>query len=83
VLDEARVRGSGAGLEPPAGSMFRDGVWHYRPDLPPMMLLRLTHSDLAGDHELYDRGRCRALADVAPGAANGDVVVLSVCAQGE
>lgn len=33
VLDEARVRGSGAGMEPPDGSVLQDGWWVYRPAL--------------------------------------------------
>jgi hypothetical protein len=30
VLEEARVRGSGAGMEPPEGAVLRDGWWVYR-----------------------------------------------------
>ena len=30
VLVEARIRGSGAGMDPPDGAVLRDGVWHYR-----------------------------------------------------
>lgn len=33
VLDEARVRGSGAGMEPPEGSVLHEGWWVYRPRL--------------------------------------------------
>jgi len=32
VLQEARVRGSGAGMEPPDGSVLEDGWWVYRAD---------------------------------------------------
>ena len=28
---EARIRGTGAGMEPPEGAELRDGIWHYRP----------------------------------------------------
>jgi hypothetical protein len=31
VITEARIRGTGAGMEPPAGSVLKDGVWRYRP----------------------------------------------------
>jgi hypothetical protein len=31
-LVEARIRGSGAGMEPPAGAVLKNGVWHYRPN---------------------------------------------------
>lgn len=29
LLEEARVRGSGAGMEIPEGAVLRDGAWHY------------------------------------------------------
>lgn len=33
-LVEARIRGSGAGMEPPDGAVLKNGVWHYQPTLP-------------------------------------------------
>ncbi len=33
-LSRARIRGSGAGMEPPPGSWLLHGVWHYRLDDP-------------------------------------------------
>jgi hypothetical protein len=30
VLDEGRVRGSGAGMDPPEGAVLQDGWWVYR-----------------------------------------------------
>ena len=34
-LVEARIRGHGAGMEPPEGLVLKNGVWHYTPRLPP------------------------------------------------
>ena len=82
VLVEARVRGSGAGMEPPAGSTFRDGVWHYDPHLAPLAVLRLTQSNFAAGYELCDGGGCTALSAAAPRAGNGDVIELSACGGG-
>ena len=79
VLTEARVRGSGAGMEPPADSTFRDGVWHYDPHLPPLNELRLTHSSYTSGYELCQSGRCVQLTDFAPRASNGDVIELRPC----
>jgi hypothetical protein len=44
VITEARIRGTGAGMEPPADARLSNGVWHYRPATPPQAVLRLTHS---------------------------------------
>ena len=79
VLTEARVRGSGAGMEPPADSRFADGVWHYDPHLPPLNELRLTQSSYTSGYELCERDRCAPLTDFAPRAGNGDVIELRPC----
>ena len=34
-IGEARVSGSGAGMEPGSDAVLRDGVWHYHPATPP------------------------------------------------
>ena len=46
VLTEARVRGSGAGMEA-SGRQLRNGVWRYDPHVPPLDVLRLTQSSFA------------------------------------
>ena len=38
VLDEARVAGSGAGMEPPADARLEGGAWRYRPTSHPAAL---------------------------------------------
>jgi len=47
ALTDARVRGSGAGMEPPDGSVLQDGWWVYRSDLR-VPLLRLASSGATG-----------------------------------
>ena len=79
VITEARILGTGAGMEPPAGSVLKDGVWHYRPALPPQTALRLTHSPYAAGYELCVGGRCRQLADHLPGIDNNVVIELREC----
>lgn len=75
----ARIRGSGAGMEPPDGAVLREGVWHYRPALPPQAALRLTHSPHATGYELCLDGRCAPLADRLPGIDNNAVIDLRPC----
>lgn len=79
VLTEARIRGSGAGMEPPAGAILRDGVWHYRPELPPQVVLRLAHSPHAGGYTLCSPTLCRPLADYLPGLAPYSMIELASC----
>ncbi len=67
---EARIRGSGAGMEPPQGAILDNGVWHYVPRLAPQKSLRLANSTFTSGYELCTEGRCRPLAELASGAEN-------------
>jgi hypothetical protein len=79
VITEARIRGSGAGMEPPAGSVLKNGVWHYRPALPPQAVLRLSHSPHAGGYTLCTSTVCAPLADQLPGIDNTATIELREC----
>jgi hypothetical protein len=79
LVTEARVRGSGAGMEPPAGSWFKSGIWHYRPALPPQAVLRLTHSPYAAGYTLCTAGLCLPLADHLPGMEDNAVIEIREC----
>ena len=52
VLVEARVKGTGAGMEITDDAYFKDGSWHYQPKLPILPVLRLGRTPEAGDFEL-------------------------------
>jgi len=78
VLTEARIRGSGAGMEPPAGAVLDGGVWHYHPQLPPLPRLTLARSRYVRDYELCAAGRCRPLSKWIPIAAG--VTTVAPCA---
>ena len=79
ILSEARIRGSGAGMEIPDGALLANGVWHYRPALPPLERLRLTHSPYAEDYEFCNPGSCKALAELLPGMADTALVEIVPC----
>lgn len=76
ALVEARIRGSGAGMEIPADAILREGVWHYRPSLAPQPALHLARSDFVADYELCVE-RCRPLRDWIPVAAG--VTTIAPC----
>ena len=60
-LVEARVRGSGAGVDPPEGSRWEAGAWRYRPALPAVPSFVLAASEFTPDHELCVGQQCRPL----------------------
>ncbi len=53
-------------MEPPAGSVLKNGVWHYRPALSPQPVLRLTHDYFTVD--AADVTHLRGLVDLFDGA---------------
>jgi len=75
VLTQSRVEGFGAGMEPASGAKLVDGMWRWRPTLPPLPALRLTSSPFAGDYTICVAGRCRALHELVTDAG---VVVVTV-----
>jgi hypothetical protein len=79
VIDEARVRGTGAGMEPPDGAVLKNRVWHYRPAVPPQSQVKLAHSAYTAGYELCIDGACRPLAGHLPGAENPSTIVLEAC----
>ena len=79
TIAEARIRGSGAGMEIPEGAVLRDGVWHYRPGLPPLPAVRLTHSPYVAPYTLCVAGDCRPLPGwLAGGGAIPDNAVIEL-----
>lgn len=76
-LVEARIRGSGAGMEPPAGAVLEKGVWRYTPQLAPLERLNLAHSNFTPGYELCTGGRCRPLAELVGHAENGPLEIYA------
>ena len=70
---EARVKGSGAGMEPAADARLRDGWYVWQPSTPPQARLILARSDAVADHVLCFAGDCRPLSRYTGGT--GPVIV--------
>lgn len=75
----ARIRGTGAGMEPPPGAVLRDGAWHYVPAVPALERVTLAHSPYTRGYELCLDGACRPLADYLPGIAGTATIDLFSC----
>lgn len=79
-LTEARIRGSGAGMEPPPDAVLtKDGVWHYRPPLAPLERLQLARSDYVADYSICWDSGCHPLAELAGPPAAAPKVELFAC----
>jgi hypothetical protein len=79
TLVEARIRGSGAGMEPPDGAVLKDGVWHYQPALPPQDRVRLTRSSYVADYDLCWDNTCRPLKTMFGSPETAPEVDLIAC----
>lgn len=75
-LVEARVRGSGAGMEPGGDAVLENGWYVYRPQLSPQRSLLLAASGATRDGWLLcSEGDCLPL-----GAVAGEAVAIAPCA---
>lgn len=71
----ARVKGSGAGMEPPEGAVLQGGWWVYIPRIGPQPRLVLAASGATGaGWTLCTAQGCRELGKVA-----GEPTVLEFC----
>lgn len=76
-LTEARVKGSGAGIDPPEDAVLEDGWWVYAPKAAPVPRLVLAASGATvSGWSLCADGACRTL-----GAEAGETVTLEACAE--
>ena len=72
---EARIKGSGAGMDPPEGSVLKDGWWVYAPKVPAQQRLVLAASGATGGGwSLCAIGGCTVI-----GARPGDPAVVTAC----
>lgn len=77
VIAEARIQGSGAGMDPPDDAVLKDGTWHWTPKLPPQQAVELRRSGATADWSVCYSGSCRPMGELVP--ANADPVTLTMC----
>ena len=73
----ARIRGSAAGMEPPADAVLRNGWFEYTPPTVSPEGLRLTRSTFTADYDWCVAGLCAPLGTLLP--SDGDITLLSPC----
>lgn len=80
-LVEARVHGAGAGMEPPADAVLKDGAWHYVPKLPPLPSVVLTHSPHVAAYAVCSAGQCQPVDAWLPGLPEHAIMTLLPCTE--
>ncbi|HJU71751.1 MAG TPA: DUF1850 domain-containing protein [Paucimonas sp.] len=79
LLVEARIRGSGAGMDIPDDAVLVNGVWHYAPALKSVPRLRLARSPYVADYQLCYGARCHPMAEIAGPVESATLVELYPC----
>ena len=78
-LVQARIKGSGAGMEPPPEARLVDGWFQWWPARAPMPQLVLGNSGAAGEWRLCSDGHCRTLSEIFGHPVGVNVTTMSVC----
>ena len=78
-LVQARVKGSGAGMEPPPEARLVDGWFQWQPKRAAVPQLVLGNSGAAGEWRLCSDGQCRALSEIFGRPAGPNVTTMSAC----
>ena len=78
-LVQARVKGSGAGMEPPPDARLVDGWFQWQPKRAPMPRVVLGNSGAAGEWRLCSDGHCRTLSEIFGHPVGANVTTMSAC----
>jgi hypothetical protein len=78
-LVQARVKGLGAGMEPPPDARLVDGWFQWQPNRAPMPELLLGNSGAAGEWRLCSDGNCQTLSEIFGHPIGADVINMSAC----
>jgi hypothetical protein len=78
MATESRIRGSGAGMEPPPDAVLHEGWWRYTPSVQQPSELPLSRSGFVADFERCDAQGCQPLSHWLP--SDGGVTLLRACA---
>lgn len=78
-LVQARVKGSGAGMEPPPEARLIDGWFQWQPKRAPMPEVVLGNSGAAGEWRLCHHGKCQTLSAIFGHPVGTNVTTLRAC----
>ena len=78
-LVEARIEGSGAGMEPGEGARLEGGFWVWRPERPALAEVILARSGATADWRICEADRCRSAEEALGRPADGEPARLVPC----
>ena len=78
-LVQARVKGSGAGMEPPPEARLVDGWFQWQPARAPLPEVVLGNSGAAGEWRLCSDGQCRTLSEIFGHPIGVNATTMSAC----
>ncbi|QWG19095.1 DUF1850 domain-containing protein [Bradyrhizobium sediminis] len=78
-LTQARVKGSGAGMEPPPEARLVDGWFQWQPKPAAFPQVALGNSGTAGEWRLCAGGNCRTLSEILGHPVGINVTTMSAC----
>jgi hypothetical protein len=79
-LVQARVKGTGPGMEPPPEARLVDGWFQWQPQRAPMPEVVLGNSGAAGEWRFCRDGDCRTLSDILGHPVGANITKMSACA---
>jgi hypothetical protein len=78
-LVQARVKGSGAGMEPPSEARLVDGWFQWNPARAAMPEVVLGNSGAAGEWRLCSEGGCRTLSEIFGHPVGANATTMRAC----
>jgi len=79
-LVQARVKGSGAGMEPAPDARLVDGWFQWQPKRAAMPEVVLANSGAAGEWRLCSHGHCKTLSGIFGHPVGMNVTTMRACA---
>ena len=76
---QARIKGFGAGMEPPPDARLVDGWFQWQVTRPPQPKLLLGNSGAAGEWRLCADGTCRTLSEIVGHELGASPTIMSSC----
>ena len=78
-LTQARVKGTGPGMEPPPEARLVDGWFQWQPKRAAVPQLVLGNSGAAGEWRICTDGHCRTLSEIFERSIGANVTIMSAC----